>query len=152
LSHKHLEENPWDTFETIFAVGSLHKCTVVGKGDKIATLELPYGIEGVCALKNLAKEDGTIVEVGESVDFKVTEFSKDEKRIALSHAKTWQEKDEPKVEEKAKPAKAEKAKESDKAATLGDISALSALKEQMEEGEKKKKVAASKKVKEAQAE
>ncbi|WP_028524163.1 30S ribosomal protein S1 [Runella limosa] len=146
LSHKHLEENPWDTFESVFAVGSVHKCTVVGKGDKVATLELPYGIEGVAVLKNLAKEDGSVAEVGESLDFKVTEFLKEEKRIVLSHAKTWQDKEEPKVEEKAaKPAKVEKAKDAEKA-TLGDLEALSALKEQLEEGEKKKKSAAPKKV------
>lgn len=145
LSHKHLEENPWDTFESVFAVGSVHKCTVVGKGDKVATLELPYGIEGVAVLKNLAKEDGSVAEVGESLDFKVTEFLKEEKRIVLSHAKTWQEKEEPKVEEKAKPAKVEKAKDAEKA-TLGDLEALSALKEQLEEGEKKKKSTTSKKV------
>jgi len=152
LSHKHLEENPWDTFETLFAVGSVHKCTVVGKSDKIVTLELPYGIEGVSILKYLLKEDGTIAEVGESLDFKVTEFLKEEKRIVLSHSKTWQEKDEPKVEAKAKPAKAEKAKDPEKA-TLGDLEALSNLKEQLEEGEKKKKAATAKKaVKEAEAE
>ncbi|MBB3837342.1 small subunit ribosomal protein S1 [Runella defluvii] len=146
LSHKHLEENPWDTFESVFAVGSVHKCTVVGKGDKVATLELPYGIEGVAVLKNLAKEDGSVAEVGESLDFKVTEFLKEEKRIVLSHAKTWQDKEEPKVEEKAaKPAKVEKAKDAEKA-TLGDLEALSALKEQLEEGEKKKKSTTSKKV------
>ena len=145
LSHKHLEENPWDTFESVFAVGSVHKCTVVGKGDKVATLELPYGIEGVAMLKSLAKEDGSVAEIGESLDFKVTEFLKEEKRIVLSHSKTWQEKEEPKVEEKVKPAKAEKAKEVEKA-TLGDLEALSALKEQLEEGEKKNKSAAPKKV------
>jgi len=145
LSHKHLEENPWDTFESVFAVGSVHKCTVVGKGDKVATLELPYGIEGVAVLKNLAKEDGSVAEIGESLDFKVTEFLKEEKRIVLSHSKTWQEKEEPKEVEKAKPAKVEKAKEVEKA-TLGDLEALSALKEQLEEGEKKKKSSAPKKV------
>ena len=141
LSHKHLEENPWDTFESIFTLGSVHKCTIVGKNDKMSTLELPYGIEGLCALKNLAKEDGTMAETGESLDFKVQEFVKDEKRIILSHAKTWQEKEEPKpkAEEKVKPAaKAEKSKDLEKS-TLGDLGALMALKEQMEEGEKKQK-------------
>jgi len=141
LSHKHLEENPWDTFETVFTIGTVHKCTIVGKNEKMAVLELPYGIEGLCTLKNLAKEDGTLAEVGEALDFKVQEFVKDEKRIVLSHTKTWQEKDEPapKPEEKAKvAAKVEKPKENEKA-TLGDLGALSALKEQMEEGEKKRK-------------
>ena len=71
LSHKQLEENPWDTFETVFTIGSVHKCTVINKNDKGAILELPYGIEGFCAAKNLAKEDDSKIEVGESLDFKV---------------------------------------------------------------------------------
>ncbi len=141
LGHKQLEENPWDTFETFFTPGSVHRCTILSKNDKQATLELPYGIEGFSALKNLAKEDGTVAEVGESLDFKVTEFSKDEKRIMLSHTKTWQEKDEPKREAKpvAPQAKAPKtdakpasAQQPERGATLGDLEALSALKEQME--------------------
>ena len=138
--------------ETVHGILRTVVRSVVGKGDKVATLELPYGIEGVALLKNLAKEDGSVAEVGESLDFKVMEFLKEEKRIVLSHAKTWQEKEEPKVEEKAKPAKVEKPKDVEKA-TLGDLESLAALKEQLEEGEKKKKAAATKKVtKEAEAE
>lgn len=150
LSHKHLEENPWIAFEEMFAVGTTHKCTVGGKNDKLATLELPYGIEGVAFLKNLTKEDGTMLENGESADFKVLEFSKDEKRIVLSHSKTWQEANEPKVEEKKAAPKVEKNKE--EKSTLGDLEALSALKEQMIEGEKKKKSASKKAKAEADAE
>ncbi|KAA6441784.1 30S ribosomal protein S1 [Dyadobacter flavalbus] len=149
LGHKQLEENPWDTFETIFEVGSVHKSTIVAKGDKFATLELPYGIEGVAAIKNLAKEDGTFAEVGESLDFTVLEFLKDEKKIVLTHSKV---KAAPAVEEKkedksAKPAAApakspatteSSSKEGEKS-TFGDLSVLSALKEQMEESEKKGK-------------
>ena len=134
LGHKQLEENPWDTFETVFAVGTVHKCTILSKNDKMATLELPYGIEGFSSLKNLSKEDGTFAEVGESLDFRVTEFSKDEKRIMLSHSKTWQEQNEPVKEQKA--AKASTAKVTpaapERGATLGDIDALAALKEQLE--------------------
>ncbi len=91
LGHKQLEENPWDTFETVFPVGSVHKCTVVSKNDKGAVLELPYGLEGFATSKNLEKEDGSQVEVGESLDFKVMEFSKDDKRIVLSHTATFKE-------------------------------------------------------------
>ena len=134
LGHKQLEENPWDTFETVFAVGTVHKCTILSKNDKMATLELPYGIEGFSSLKNLSKEDGTFAEVGESLDFRVTEFSKDEKRIMLSHSKTWQEQNEPVKEQKA--AKASTAKVTpaapERGATLGDLDALAALKEQLE--------------------
>lgn len=136
LGHKQLEENPWDTFETVFAVGTIHRCTILNKNDKMATLELPYGIEGFSSLKNLGKEDGTFAEVGETLDFKVTEFSKDEKRIMLSHTKTWQEKNEPVKEAKAPKAASPKAAsapaQADRGATLGDLDALAALKEQLE--------------------
>jgi small subunit ribosomal protein S1 len=136
LGHKQLEENPWDTFETVFAVGTIHRCTILNKNDKMATLELPYGIEGFSSLKNLGKEDGTFAEVGETLDFKVTEFSKEEKRIMLSHTKTWQEKNEPAKEVKAPKAAAPKAAsapaQADRGATLGDLDALAALKEQLE--------------------
>lgn len=136
LGHKQLEENPWDTFETVFAVGTVHRCTIISKNDKMATLELPYGIEGFSSLKNLAKEDGTFAEVGETLDFKVTEFSKEEKRIMLSHTKSWQEKNEPAKEQKAPKATQSKSAnapaQADRGATLGDLDALAALKEQME--------------------
>lgn len=136
LGHKQLEENPWDTFETVFAVGTIHKCTILSKNDKMATLELPYGIEGFSSLKNLAKEDGTSAEAGEVLDFRVTEFSKEEKRIMLSHSKTWQDKNDPVKEAKqpkATPAKpAQTSNQPERGATLGDLDALAALKEQME--------------------
>lgn len=136
LGHKQLEENPWDTFETIFAVGTIHRCTVLSKNDKMATLELPYGIEGFSSLKNLAKEDGTLAEVGETLDFKVTEFSKEEKRIMLSHSKTWQEKNDPARESKQpkanQPKPAQPSPQPERGATLGDLDALAALKEQLE--------------------
>lgn len=146
LGHKQLEENPWDTFETVFPIGSIHKCTVNSKNDKGAVLELPYGLEGFATSKNLEKEDGSTVEVGESLDFKVIEFSKDDKRIVLSHSASYKEEaksaatsaakaadkkgkkkaDEPKAEA---PAAAEKS-------TFGDIDALAELKEKMEGGKK----------------
>lgn len=136
LGHKQLEENPWDTFETVFYVGSTHRGTVISKNDKGATIELPYGIEGTAMLKNLAKEDGSMAEVGESLDFKVTEFHKDEKRIVVSHAKVYAEP----VEEAEKPAKKKavkvETKEDDKPETLGDNEALAALKEQLNSGKK----------------
>ena len=135
LGHKQLEQNPWDTFETLFPIGSVHKCIVNSKNDKGAVLELPYGLEGFATVKNLEKEDGSQVEVGESVDFKVTEFSKDDKRIVLSHTAMFKE--EAKASKKAAapakkkeeavemPAQAEKS-------TFGDIGALAELKEKMD--------------------
>ena len=142
LSHKHLEENPWDTFETIFTIGSVHKCTLVNKNDKGAVLELPYGIEGFCSARNLAKQDDSVkAEQGESLDFKVLEFSKDDRRIVLSHKATWStEEDKPQAAAPVAPKKkavAPKGKTIDninqqaEKSTLGDIEALSALKEKM---------------------
>ena len=136
LGHKQLEQNPWDTFETLFPIGSVHKCIVNSKNDKGAVLELPYGLEGFATVKNLDKEDGSQVEVGESVDFKVTEFSKDDKRIVLSHSSLFREEAKapkkattPPVKKKEEaaemPAQAEKS-------TFGDIDALAELKEKME--------------------
>lgn len=141
LGHKQLEENPWDTFETVFPVGSIHKCTVNSKNDKGAVLELPYGLEGFATVKNLEKEDGTQVEVGEALDFKVSEFSKDDKRIVLSHTATFKEE----AKQAKKPAGAPAAKKKEDSvempaqsekSTLGDLDALAELKEKMEGGKK----------------
>ena len=131
-----MEENPWDTFETIFTIGSVQKCTIIAKNDKGFILELPYGIEGFCALKNIGKQDGSKSEIGESLEFKVLEFSKEDRRIALSHRAMWAV-DEQKEAPKKKPVATAKGKTVDKInqesekSTLGDIEALSALKEKM---------------------
>jgi small subunit ribosomal protein S1 len=146
LSHKHLEENPWDTFETVFTIGSVHKGTIINKNDKGAILELPYGIEGFVASKNLAKEDNSKAEVGESLDFKVLEFSKDDRRIVLSHKSMWSaEEDKPVAGKSGSGAGAGKKAPSkgstiqsinqqNEKSTLGDLEALSALKEKMSGG------------------
>ncbi|MDV3308228.1 MAG: 30S ribosomal protein S1 [Cyclobacteriaceae bacterium] len=137
LSHKHLEENPWDTFETIFTVGSVHKCTVISRNDKGAILELPYGIEGFCAARNLQKQDSSQkVEVGESLDFKVLEFSKDDRRIVLSHKHTWSTEEDKgsgtgKKKTPSKSKAIENINQQTEKSTLGDLEALSALKEKM---------------------
>ena len=138
LGHKQLEENPWDTFETVFEIGSVHKCTINNKNDKGSVLELPYGIEGFVNTKNLTKEDGSKPSVGDTLDFKVIEFSKGEKRILLSHTATYQE--DEKAQVKKKPAssggnakkKATSSNNQEATSSLGDLSALSALKEQMD--------------------
>jgi small subunit ribosomal protein S1 len=143
LSHKHLEENPWDTFETVFGRGSVHKCTVMSVSDKGAILELPYGIEGHATNKNLEKEDGSRAVEGESIDFRVMDFSKDEKRIQLSHTATWKEVQEEPVK-KSTSGGGKKGKtlgminQEVVGSTLGDLDALSALKEQMENPKPKK--------------
>src|SRR6187402_1320198 len=147
LSHKHMEENPWDTFETIFTLGSVHKCTVINKNDKGAVLELPYGIEGFCAAKNLAREDNAKIEVGESLDFKVLEFSKEDRRVVLSHKAIWSADEEKSAAPAAGGAAKKKApvkgnaiqsnNQQNERSTLGDLEALSALKDRMTGGEPK---------------
>ncbi|HSI76585.1 MAG TPA: 30S ribosomal protein S1 [Lunatimonas sp.] len=149
LGHKQLEENPWDTFETVFPIGSIHKCSIISKNDKGAILELPYGLEGFATTKNLEKEDGSQAEAGESLDFRVTEFSKDDKRIVLSHTSSFKE-DAAKAKKTAAAAAASSAASKKKSSgsetssapsaeksTLGDLDALSALKEKMDEEAKK---------------
>ncbi|MCS7004106.1 MAG: 30S ribosomal protein S1 [Cytophagales bacterium] len=146
LGHKQLEENPWDVFESVFVKDSVHKCTIVAKNDKGAILELPYGIEGFCLSKNLLKEDGTKADIGETLDFKVTEFNKEEKKILLSHTATFkadestliasskkdkkQQKDEtPSLNEATKSI--EEINKASEKTTLGDLDVLSKLKDQL---------------------
>ncbi len=138
LSHKHLEENPWDTFESVFEVGTEHKCTVINKNDKGAILELPYGIEGFAATRHLAKEDGSKAEVGDTLNFKVLEFNKDEKRIILSHLATHTKvkEDSPKKKGGGKKSTIDKINQGGEKETLGDLEALSALKDKMKDSDK----------------
>ncbi|MEP1033113.1 30S ribosomal protein S1 [Ekhidna sp.] len=144
LSHKHLEENPWDTFETVFTKGSTHKCTVTNVSEKSATVELPYGLEGQVLPKNLKKEDGTTASEGETLEFKVLEFAKDDKRIVLSHTSVWdKDAEQPKAASTTKkPSGGKKGNTLDKInkevekSTLGDLDALSALKDKMEDAGK----------------
>ena len=146
LGHKQLEENPWDVFETVFTVGSVHEGTIIEMLDKGAVVALPYGVEGFATPKHLAKEDGSQAQLDEKLEFKVIEFNKDAKRIILSHSRIFE--DAAKAEERAEKKAATKkstGKREDVApaiqnqaasTTLGDIDALAALKEQMEAGKK----------------
>jgi small subunit ribosomal protein S1 len=139
LGHKQLEENPWDVFENLFTIDSIHEGTVVEVFDKGAVIALPYGVEGFVTPKHLVKEDGTIGKVDEKMQFKVIEFNKSAKKIILSHSRVYE--DEKKVvETNAKKPDAETARKSSRKAkpnvektTLGDITQLAALKEEMEE-------------------
>ena len=138
LGHKQLEENPWDVLETIFTVGSIHEGTIVEMLEKGAVIALPYGVEGFATPKHLVKEDGTQAQVDEKLNFKVIEFNKDSKRIILSHSRIFE--DEARAEKAEAKKAAKKAKVAEEApvmstpiekTTLGDISALAALKEKL---------------------
>ena len=141
LGHKQLEENPWDVFETIFTIDSVHQGTVTAVNDKGATIGLTYGVEGFCPSRHLNKVDGTSLKAEEVADFKVIEFSKEAKRIVVSHARLHEEvKDEVRKAEKASKAAesddtkkaVKKVKDNQEKTTLGDISALSDLKDKMD--------------------
>lgn len=134
LGHKQLEENPWDTFETVFTIGSEHKCSILSKTDKGAVLELPYGIEGFATTRHLVKEDGSTAEAGETLPFKVIEFSKDDKRIVMSHTNVHSAPPESSRSKRKKSPKStiDKINKESEKSTLGDLEALSALKSQME--------------------
>ena len=91
LGHKQLEENPWDVFETVFTVGSVHEGTIIEMLDKGAVVALPYGVEGFATPKHLVKEDGSQAQLDEKLEFKVIEFNKDAKRIILSHSRIFED-------------------------------------------------------------
>ncbi|MCY4780082.1 30S ribosomal protein S1 [Sphingobacterium sp. UT-1RO-CII-1] len=148
LGHKQLEENPWDTFETIFTEGSVHEGTVIKVGDKGDIVALQYGVEGFCPNKHSVKEDGTQLKVDEVNEFKIIEFNKENKRLVISHSRIWEDqKAEARIDEfnaRKKEAKAansavKKVKDSVEKSTLGDLDVLAQLKEQMEGDEKKSK-------------
>ncbi len=143
LGHKQLEENPWDVFESIFEVGSIHEGTIIELTDKGAVVALPYGVEGFATPKHLVKEDGTQAKADERLEFKVIEFSKSAKKIIVSHSRVFEDEQKSKNETEKKSAEAttkkvqKKIRQNLEKTTFGDISDLAALKTEMEENEKK---------------
>ena len=138
LGHKQIEENPWDVFENIFTVGSIHDGTIIEMMDKGAVISLTYGVEGFATPKHLVKEDGSQAKPDERLQFKVIEFNKEARRIILSHSRIYE--DEQKAGKKDSGGKSKSGKKevllvpSIEKTTLGDIEELVALKEKMEGG------------------
>jgi small subunit ribosomal protein S1 len=145
LGHKQLEENPWDVFESVFGVDSIHEGTIIELMDKGAVIALPYGVEGFVTPKHLVKEDGSPVKVDEKLDFKVIEFNKSAKKIILSHSRIHEDerKSSERTTKQSEGAEVRKAtrklKTNLEKTTLGDISELAALKSEMEENQKSSK-------------
>ena len=157
LGHKQIEENPWDTFEQVFPVGSYHEATVVKKEDRGAIVQLPYGLEAYAPIKHIKKEDGKQAEVDEALTVKVIEFNRDDKRILVSHLRYLEdiqrEADDQirqtkrgEVQQTRKVVRKQQAKI--EKTTLGDLDALAQLKEQFNEGSGESKKAPTKKDKE----
>ena len=142
LGHKQLEENPWDVFETVFTVGSIHEGTIIEMVEKGAVIALPYGVEGFATPKHLVKEDGSKAQLDEKLNFKVIEFNKDSKRIILSHSRIFEDEQKgERAEAPKKPAANRRGGNTRRAeeapalttplekTTLGDLEALAELKQ-----------------------
>ena len=141
LGHKQIEEDPWNSLETVFTIGSIHEGTVTRRDDKGASVQLPYGLEGFAPARFLNKEDGKTIAADETNQFMVVEFDRNDKRIILNHTRVWEQvkEEEKNVELKEKRAEAEETKKAVKniqnkveKATLGDLGALADLKAKLE--------------------
>jgi small subunit ribosomal protein S1 len=138
LGHKQLEENPWEVFETIFELDSIHEGTVIELTDKGAIISLPYGVEGFATPRQLVKEDGSQAKLEEKLPFKVVEFNKSAKKILLSHTRTFEdakretEASNKKTEEDTTQKAIKKLNANSEITTFGDIDELAALREEMQ--------------------
>jgi len=144
LGHKQLEENPWDTFESVFPIGSNHEAVILRRDDRGAIVQLPYGLEAFAPIRHVKKEDGTLGEVDETLMFKVIEFNRDDKRILVSHTRFYSDAKK-ETEEKAKETEQTEVKKTKEAvkkqqdkverSTLGEIEGFADLKEQVKDND-----------------
>lgn len=148
LSHKHIEENPWEVFETVFTIDSVHKGTITQVLDKGAVVSLPYGVEGFAPNRHLKKQDGSNAKAEEQLDFKVIEFNKEQRKILVSHTRTFDEmvrddkdggtkRPDKRAEANETKKAVKKLKDTNEKSTLGDLDVLSQLKTDLAEKEKK---------------
>jgi len=144
LGHKQIEEDPWNTFESVFPIGSTHEGHVVRKDDKGATVQLQYGLEAFAPTRHLRMEDGKMVEVDETLPFVILEFDRNDKRILVSHTRIWEQAaaDEKEAVKKEARVQSENTKKAVKniqskveKPTLGDLGALAALKDKLKKAE-----------------
>src|SRR5688500_3847483 len=144
LGHKQLEEDPWNTLQDTFAVGTVHEGTIIRKDDKGAIVQLQYGLEGFAPNRHLQREDGKAITADETTQFMVIEFDRNEKRIVVSHTRIWEQSkiEEKEAQKKEQRAEADKTKKTVKAiqnkvekATLGDLGALAEIKEKLKQEE-----------------
>ncbi len=140
LGHKQIEEDPWDTFESVFPIGSEHQGTIVRRDDKGASVQLEYGLEAFAPARHLKTEDDKELKVDDTINIMIIEFDRDDKRIIVSHTRTWQQKiaDEKAAANREKRASAKRTKKAVKnvqskveKSTFGDLDALAEIKEKM---------------------
>ncbi len=144
LGHKQLEENPWDVFESVFTIDSVHQGTIVGTSEKGVIVGLPYGVEGFAPTRHIVKEDGSAAKMDETLEFKVIEFNKESKKIVVSHTKVYQDEKyvqraseaaDRKTKQKAAKKAVKKMQDSLEKTTLGDLDVLANLKSEIEKSE-----------------
>ncbi|HIP31177.1 MAG TPA: S1 RNA-binding domain-containing protein, partial [Crocinitomicaceae bacterium] len=144
LGHKQLEENPWEVFSKTFAEGSTHQGTIIENKDKSGIVSLPYGLEGICPARHMRKEDGANAQVEETLDFEIIEFNKDARKIVVSHTKTFEDIEDNRPSKSSGGSKSsrpsggnagaavKKVNQASEKSTLGDLDALTQLKNKME--------------------
>ena len=130
LGHKQTTDNPWDKYETEFAIGTIHTAEIADVVDKGATIEFNEDIVAFIPTRHLEKEDGKKLKKGDTAEFKIIEFNKEFKRVVASHTAIFRE-------EEIANVKAAQAKQATQAAeskpTLGDANeALQALKDKLD--------------------
>lgn len=148
LGHKQLEENPWETFETIFTLGSIHEGVITKNTEKGANVQLQYGVEAFAPPRHMKKKGNAPVVEDETLEFEIIEFNKDQKRIIISHTNVWKTAEriangeEVEVREQQREravANMKRNNSSNDNATFGELDALSELRAQLEQAEKSKK-------------
>ena len=137
LGHKQTTDNPWDKYESDFAIGTVHTAEISELVDKGATVEFNEDIVAFVPSRHLEKEDGKKLKKGETAEFKIIEFNKEFKRVVASHTAIFKEEEIANV--KAAAAKAE-AQAAEAKPTFGDANEiLQGLKDKMDGKVKKAK-------------
>jgi len=140
LGHKQLEENPWDTFENVFPVGSYHEATLLRRDDRGAVVQMPYGLEAFAPIKHMRKEDNSLANIEETLTVKVIEFNRDDKRILVSHTRYLEDirkeaddsvRKEKQVDKEKTRQAVKKQQSTVEKTTMGELEGLAQLKEQL---------------------
>ncbi|MBL7705093.1 MAG: 30S ribosomal protein S1 [Taibaiella sp.] len=140
LGHKQIEDDPWINFEGIFPIGSKHSAKVIRKDDKGANIQLEHGLEAFVPARHLRKEDGSDINVDDTLEFVIIEFDRNDKRIMASHARVWEQAKADEREAVAKETKDSVKKVQDKVEkpTLGNLGALADIKAKLKDEEEGK--------------
>ena len=129
LGHKQTQENPWDIYADEFALDSIHKTAITEIVDKGATIKFNEDVIAFVPQRHMEKEDGSKLTKGEEAEFKIIEFNKEFKRVVASHTNLFKEQEKLNYSRAAKKVKENNSERT----TLGDLDALSDLKQKMKD-------------------